>query len=332
VKLAAIIPYYQREAGLLRRCLESVAGQQGAELEITAHVVDDGSPAPSLSEVEGLACGPNLRIDRLVTANQGAPAARNTALDRVGTDTDFVAFLDSDDVWAPDHLARAVQALGSGFDVYFSDHARTGSFESYFDSLGLQPLLKTLPRAGRDGSFLDLQGADVFGLLLRHYLAQSSTVVFRRSVWPQLRFDESLRTAGEDHLFWLKLATRSQRFCLSTATGAVCGQGVSIYYSSFDWTGDDNLYRVSCLTKLYEDVGKSFSLSAKDRVYVQTRIRGLRSAMAFFLAHTLLRKKRLPRNLASVRQQHPHFWWSLARDLPLVALAVCLGRYRLMAK
>lgn len=332
-RAAVIIPYYQREAGLLRRALESVAAQAG-DFDVTVHLVDDGSPAPAAAELDGFTAPPNLRIDHVRTANRGAPAARNTALDRVSPQADLVAFLDSDDVWAPGHLARAAQALERGFDVYFADHARTEGVTSYFETIGATPLLQGpgVRPLRDDPTLLDLSGADVFGLLLRHYLAQTSATAYRRGLAPELRFEEGLRTAGEDHLFWLHLAQASPRFCASTRIGATCGRGVSIYYSSFDWRGDGNFLRVACLAKLYRRIREAFALTPGDEAFVEEKIRGLTSAMSFFLAHSVLRKGRLPGDLGAVRRQHPGFWRGVARDLPAVTLQLCLGRYRLMEK
>jgi succinoglycan biosynthesis protein ExoW len=43
--LAVIIPYYQRDPGILRRALDSVRGQDlPAALKVHVYLVDDGSP------------------------------------------------------------------------------------------------------------------------------------------------------------------------------------------------------------------------------------------------------------------------------------------------
>ena len=111
--VGVVIPYFQRERGLLRRSLESVAAQTlPADVRLEIVVVDDASPIPADEEVAGLvlpsACG--LTIIR--QPNSGPAAARNSALDHLfGMDVDYAAFLNSDDAWYADHLATALERV-----------------------------------------------------------------------------------------------------------------------------------------------------------------------------------------------------------------------------
>ena len=82
-------------------------------------VVDDGSTDTTPAIVAGLArAEPRLVVIR--QANAGAAAARNTGI-RAAT-ADVLAFLDSDDLWHPGHLAANLAALGAapGLGVSFS--------------------------------------------------------------------------------------------------------------------------------------------------------------------------------------------------------------------
>ena len=45
--ICVVIPYYQREPGILRRALASIAAQRDCPLPIHVIVVDDASPAPA---------------------------------------------------------------------------------------------------------------------------------------------------------------------------------------------------------------------------------------------------------------------------------------------
>lgn len=87
------------------RALRSVMCQSFDDLEII--VVDDGSTDDTTAIVEA-AQVPNLTLIRH-PQNQGAAAARNTGI-RASRGR-YVAFLDSDDVWAPEKLSRQLSKL-----------------------------------------------------------------------------------------------------------------------------------------------------------------------------------------------------------------------------
>ena len=96
--VSVIIPAYNR-AHLVGRAIASVFAQSYRNFEII--VVDDASTddlAATLAEAGGLQL-------RCIThpRNRGAAAARNTGI--AAASGEFVAFLDSDDVWFPDKLA-----------------------------------------------------------------------------------------------------------------------------------------------------------------------------------------------------------------------------------
>jgi glycosyltransferase involved in cell wall biosynthesis len=102
--VSVIIPAYNR-AHLIGRTVASVLAQSYRNFEII--VVDDASTddlAATLTEIDS----PQLRC-LAHPSNRGAAAARNTGL--AAASGEFVAFLDSDDVWYPDKLARQVAAM-----------------------------------------------------------------------------------------------------------------------------------------------------------------------------------------------------------------------------
>ncbi len=90
---------------MLRRALTSVLGQK-LPPAVSVHIIvtDDGSPAPSEPEIEGLLIAPPFKRNSIRQVNEGVGAARNSSLKAVPPDTTYVAFLDSDDLWEPTHL------------------------------------------------------------------------------------------------------------------------------------------------------------------------------------------------------------------------------------
>ncbi len=90
-------------ARYLAEALDSILGQTHPVAEIV--VVDDGSTDDTPSVIA--AYSDRIRATR--QENAGPATARNTGLGLVGGD--LVAFLDADDIWLPDKLARQVARL-----------------------------------------------------------------------------------------------------------------------------------------------------------------------------------------------------------------------------
>lgn len=92
VAVSVIIPVYRRQ-GDGEQALRSVLAQTGVDFELI--VVDDGSPIPFVvpEDVRG---DPRVRLVRQ-DRNAGAAAARNRGIQEARYD--WVAFLDSDDLW-----------------------------------------------------------------------------------------------------------------------------------------------------------------------------------------------------------------------------------------
>lgn len=102
--ISVVIPTHDRTT-LLKRTLRSVLGQVGVDLEVV--VVDDGSAVDVEPTVRALKDG-RIRVVRNEVA-QGVSEARNQGIEE--TSGKWVAFVDDDDLWAPDKLQRQVHAL-----------------------------------------------------------------------------------------------------------------------------------------------------------------------------------------------------------------------------
>jgi len=103
--VTAAITTYNR-AQYLRGALESVFAQTYGEVEVL--VVDDGST----DDTEAALAPFKDRIRIVRQENRGRSGARNTAV--LEARTPFISFLDSDDRWLPDKLARQVPVLQRG--------------------------------------------------------------------------------------------------------------------------------------------------------------------------------------------------------------------------
>jgi glycosyltransferase involved in cell wall biosynthesis len=121
-KVSVIIPSYDT-ADLIAACLDSVFAQTYSDFE--AIVVNDGSPdTPELEK----ALQPYMdRIVYLKQENKRAAGARNNAIRRARGE--FVAFLDSDDTWLPNHLASQMQLVANdpSLDLVYSNSLLVGN-------------------------------------------------------------------------------------------------------------------------------------------------------------------------------------------------------------
>ena len=190
-RVAVIIPVYA--AAFLEEALASVFEQVLPADQVI--VIDDGSPDQAAIH-HAVNRWPG-RVTLLHQANAGAAAARNAGLR--AANTEWVAFLDADDRWLPDFLARQLAFLQSNPDVelVWADATIVGD----------------TPAAGR--TFMSMcpsSGA----VTLESLLAQTcnvltSTVVVRRSLVMETGgFDVALRR-GQDFDLWLRLVARGAR-------------------------------------------------------------------------------------------------------------------------
>lgn len=116
-KTLVVVPVYNR-ASIVQQTLDSIARQ--TLLPDMVVVVDDGSTDNTLAVVQAwLSSHPDVKVRILKSSNQGAAKARNLAVSSItdNDDIEFVAFLDSDDHWPEDFLARSVQALAQDTDA-----------------------------------------------------------------------------------------------------------------------------------------------------------------------------------------------------------------------
>lgn len=100
--VSVVIPTFNRMRNV-QKAIDSVLRQTYNKIEVL--VVDDGSTDGTRLALSSF----NASIRYLYQSNQGASAARNTGIRAARGD--YVAFLDSDDVWLPGKLERQMHLL-----------------------------------------------------------------------------------------------------------------------------------------------------------------------------------------------------------------------------
>jgi len=328
--IAVIIPFYQRQSGILNRAINSVCAQRlPPDDRVEIIVIDDASPLSARDELAGYETPAHVKLTLLEQENGGPGAARNAGLSRVEQGTaEYVAFLDSDDFWRPNHLADAVSTLKRGYDFYFCETRRSGMFETYAEFV---PCLRDGGAAIADrGTILDGEGP-ILGFppnsldneFVYHSLCHTSTVVVGRDLAVAQRFDTDLRHAGEDWMYWLNLAHSEARIAISWRTNTEAGEGVNIFWSAFDWDSPTTLGRIGCQLLFAEKLRRVVFNNTLQFRAANDLARKYRRAYGFLLLRSLLLGRKL--NLGILRRVAQANPWFLLKT-PYYFVAVALDR------
>ncbi len=200
VAASVVIPAYNH-ARFVGAAVASVLDCRGVPLELI--VVDDGS-SDGTAEVVTAIADPRLRLER--QENRGAHAAFNRGLELARGEVVF--FLNSDDLFRPGHIERALEVLRRDPGV-----ALVGSWLELIDEhgtkLGEKHGWRDLPPwpPPTGGATLSQLGDPSLALLETNFLATTSTVACRRELFARhgLRF-LPLRYAHDWELFLAALA------------------------------------------------------------------------------------------------------------------------------
>jgi glycosyltransferase involved in cell wall biosynthesis/predicted O-methyltransferase YrrM len=109
MRVSVIIPAYNSEA-YLDETISSVLAQSVADWELV--IVDDGS-ADATGELARAFAEQDSRVRVVRQANAGMAAARDRGLAETDPSSEYVAFLDHDDLWHRDTVAVLTSALDS---------------------------------------------------------------------------------------------------------------------------------------------------------------------------------------------------------------------------
>lgn len=190
-RFSIIIPTYNRADSVLHT-LESCFTQSFSDFEIV--VVDDGSTDQTVDVLQSIT-DPRLVIE--TQANAGPAAARNTGMQKATGD--YLAFLDSDDVWYPDFLACA--------DAMLQDNPNQVLYGQIIVDRGVGRYWVKPDRAIAPGeSIYDYLYVD--GMFI-----QTSTIVMPSHLKNTVRWDENV-TFGDNDQFAIDLWHTNTPFAL----------------------------------------------------------------------------------------------------------------------
>ncbi len=185
--LTIIIPTYNRLA-YLKNAINSVSCQIYRHFQLV--VVDDGSTDDTADYVQNLNNHENLRYLRITHC--GMPGkVRNVGV-RLATG-EYLAFLDSDDLWKPEKLARQI--------AFFDEHPEIRICHTREI---WQRGEKTVSQAGQKHR----RSGYIFPDALKKCIIGPSTVLMRRELFEEFGgFREDLEIA-EDYELWLRITAR----------------------------------------------------------------------------------------------------------------------------
>lgn len=184
-----IIPLYNKET-YISRSIQSVLQQSYSNFELI--IVNDGSTDNSQSIVESI---DDNRIRLINQKNAGVSAARNRGVKE--SKFEFVAFLDADDYWLPNHLevlANLIADFQAEASVFSTNFSRI--FKEKTTQLNRNDLYRGIV-------------TNYFKATKKLSLTHSSCICIQKNLFLDVGGFDTRFSMGEDIDLWKKLARRS---------------------------------------------------------------------------------------------------------------------------
>lgn len=188
--VSVVVPVYchsDEHERFLREALESVAGQTFRDFEVI--IVDDVSPRDISPIVDGIDGLDRVTILRNVV-NIGHAESRNAGVR--AAQGDLIAFLDHDDLWMPDKLARQKKVLDANPDaaMVFCDMVTFGEHAN---------------RLNINQAFIPERPSFYWFVAHGNYTISASAVLIRRQAMIDIELFDSRYSTCDDFDAWLKV-------------------------------------------------------------------------------------------------------------------------------
>jgi len=192
-KFSVVIAVYNK-AQYLEKTLDSVLNQSHKNFEII--IVNDGSTDSSETIIKQYT---DPRISYFKQSNQGAAAARNAAINYANEP--WIALLDADDYWYPDHLAE----LNRLIEKYPTDRVFTTASEVERNGTIFPSHYQLQPDENTQDATLNY--------FLNSYsssLLHSSTTVLHKEVFEKVGYYDHNIKSGQDTDLYIRIALHYQ--------------------------------------------------------------------------------------------------------------------------
>lgn len=186
-----VIPLYNK-ANYIESTIKSVLNQTFTDYEII--IINDGSTDDSIAKV--LEFNDN-RIQLYNQKNQGAAVARNLGIEKAKYE--FIAFLDADDLWMPNHLEK--------LKTLIQNFANVGIYASRYE-LVFKNGKNYIPKF--KGISADFEGivSDYFKTSSPYPIATSSSIVIPKKIFEKIGYFKPAISSGQDVDMWIRIASK----------------------------------------------------------------------------------------------------------------------------
>jgi glycosyltransferase involved in cell wall biosynthesis len=192
-RFSVVMPLFNK-ASHVRAAIESVRAQSLAAHEII--VVDNRSTDGSRAIVAGID-DQRIRLLELLKPGPGGYAGRNLGVR--AAEGNWIAFLDADDLWAPDHLALLAEAIAADPQVHAAATRFDHVFENHRKPQRIAPALE-------QPVTLDLAGFLRAWLAVRECPMWTGAIAIRRDrLIDAGLFPEDRAVRGGDKDLWLRV-------------------------------------------------------------------------------------------------------------------------------
>jgi glycosyltransferase involved in cell wall biosynthesis len=282
--VSVIIPAY-KAAAYIRETLESVFDQTYRNFEVV--LINDGSP--DTEDFERAIAPHRDRIIYVRQENRGPSAARNAGIHRARGE--YLAFLDSDDLWCPTCLGTLVELALSrqpSCDLVYSDVLIFSDSQRDGRSQGGGMI--------RYSEICPSIGALTFESLLREdcQASTSCTMVRRDAAISAGLFDEDFRRA-EDYDLWLRIAHRASNMAYARTVQAKH----RIVPGSLS---GDNLEMLEGMVGVLRKLSNKLELSPSQRSTLQRKLADAKAQLDLERGKAFLLVGKYDQALASLRE------------------------------
>jgi len=177
-KVSVIIPTYNR-GYIVKQAIDSILAQSFTDFEVL--VIDDGSTDNTKAVVQLVA---DERVSYFYKENGGVSSARNWGLSKASGQ--YIAFLDSDDIWPERFLEVMTERLNENADFGLAYTATTLKFPD--------------GREESDDASRCLSG-QITSHLFKHGIIWPTSILVRRSILKGFWFDEKLKVCEDSDAF-----------------------------------------------------------------------------------------------------------------------------------
>jgi len=224
--ISVIMPTYNR-VWTITQAIGSVVAQTFGDWELI--IIDDGSTDETEAAVVNFLL--DTRIRYIKQANAGPIVARNNGAKLAKGE--WLAFLDSDDAWLPEKLAKQWELVEQSaqpilvYGNYYHINEKGERLGEFFDQ-------KTVPHNGWVSS----------NLLVDNFVTTSTVLLPKQVFLESGGFNQLLNlTIGEDYELWLRLSTKLAFYCVN--------EPIALYRTHTEQLTKKRLKVYSSIIKLY---------------------------------------------------------------------------------